>query len=88
MLRCSARTTTLLEQILKTFFNLQMIMIIFKASKSRTMLELNSKLMVMLYIKESEKNWKTSKINKLRAVSQRILPMNKKKLASDNFIKK
>ena len=52
------------------------------------MVELNSKLMVMLYIKLSKKNWRTSKINKLRAVSQRILPMNKKKLASENFINK
>ena len=61
-----------------------MIMIIFKASKSRTMVELNSKLMVMLYIKLSKKKWRTSNINKLRAVSQRILPMNKKKLVGKN----
>ena len=65
-----------------------MIMVIFKASKSRTMVELNSKLMVMLYIKVSKKKWRTSNIKKLRAISQRILPMNKKKLASDNFINK
>ena len=62
-----------------------MIMIIFKASKSRTMVELNSKLMVMLYIKISKKKWRTSNINKLRSVSQRILPMNKKKLVDKNM---